>query len=264
MKPANFGIVFAMLFLSFLTVSDHGTKALQEVAAQRIMYNNCLDSAIEDAMTETVEVDTGQQINLNKQEAINEFFTALAVNFDAMENPGKKELLKAYVPAIVFIERAKITIYYDFFNGGKHYEVLFQKVEGDYRITFTLTDYVYVENMKNGETLEGDFHDVGQVFLLKLFQKEELFYEEQKQTIREELLENLEKVIAEHNEVVKKLGIQYRFFLPVIENEEWYRGIEEISMMVFFQGYPYGNNTIGYYNRMAIGGAEIKKKGSLQ
>lgn len=264
MKPANFGIVFAMLFISLFVVRDHGTKALQEVATQRLVYNNCLDSAIEDAMTEIVEVDMGRQIMLNQQEVINEFFTALAVNFDAMENPEKKEFLKAYVPAIVFIERKKATIYYDFLNGGSCYEVLFQKIQGDYRITFTLNDYVYVESMETGEVLEGDFHDVGQVFSIELLQQEDWFYEEQKKTIHDVLLEHLETIIEEHNDRVKKLGIKYRFFLPTIEKEEWYRGIDEVSMMVFFQGYPYGNNTIGYYNRMAIGGAEIKKEREIR
>ncbi|MFW5669157.1 MAG: hypothetical protein ACOCM4_07935, partial [Acetivibrio ethanolgignens] len=126
---------------------------------------------------------------------------------------------------------------------------------------FTLTDYIRVENMETGDALEGDFHDIGKVYDIPFFQEESWFYEEQKRLTREVLLENLEEIVKEHNVAVKRLGIQYRFFLPVIKDEEWYREIDQISMLVLFQGYPYGNHTIGYYNRMAIGGAEIKKKG---
>lgn len=260
MRPASFGIVFAMVFLSFLTMSDYRTASLQETALQKLMYNNCLDSAIEDAMAETVEVDEGRQIRLNKQKAVEDFFTALSVSFAAMENPEKKELLKAYVPAIAFVERNKVTFYYDFLEGEKSEEVFFQMERGDYRIYFTLMDYVYVENRDTGEQLEGDFHDVGKVFAEPLLLDEGWFHEEQNKAIRAAFLEQLEEIIEGHNEAARKLGIKYRFFLPLIEGEDWYRGIEQISMLVFFQGYPYGNKIAGYYNRMAIGGAEIRKE----
>lgn len=261
MRPASFGIVFAMLFLCFATISDHGTAALQEISFLRINYNNCLDSAIEDAMTESVEIDNGRQVRLNKEEVVDSFFTAMAVNFDAMENSGRRELLKACVPVIAFVERSKVTFFYDFLNEGNTREVWFEKKWKDFRIYFTLTDYIRVENMETGDALEGDFHDIGKVYDIPFFQEESWFYEEQKRLTREVLLENLEEIVKEHNVAVKRLGIQYRFFLPVIKDEEWYREIDQISMLVLFQGYPYGSHTIGYYNRMAIGGAEIKKKG---
>lgn len=261
MRPASFGIVFAMLFLSFITINDYRTAALQETGLQSLMYNTCLDNAIEDAMAEAVEVDEGRRIRLNKEKVIEDFFTALAVNFDALETLQKRELLKACVPAVVFVERDRMTLYYGFLEKEKSEEILFEMERGDYRFCFTLTDYVLVENKKSGEALEGDFHDVGTVFKEPLLLNEDWFHEEQRRIIREALTENLERIIAEHNEVAKKLGIHYRFFLPAIENEEWYRSVEEISMMVFFQGYPFGNQMTGYYNRTAIGGAEIKKEG---
>lgn len=264
MRPASFGIVFAMMFLSFITVNDYRTAALQETGLQSLMYNTCLDNAIEDAMMETVEVDEGRRILLNKERVIEDFFTALAVNFDVMEASQKKELLRAHVPAVVFVERDRLTLYYDFLGEEKSEVVLFELERGDYRFQLTLTDYVLVENMKSGEVLEGNFHDVGTVFKEGLLLNEEWFHEEQRRVIREALTENLEKIIAEHNETAKKLGIHYRFFLPVIENEDWYRNVEEISMMVFFQGYPFGNQMTGYYNRTAIGGAEIKKEREIQ
>lgn len=260
MRPANFGIIFAMLFLCFAVISDHSTAVLQEISFLRINYNNCLDNAVEAAMTESVELDNGKQIKLNKQEIIDRFFTAMAVNFNAMEDAGKRERLKAYVPVIAFVERGKVTFFYDFLNGGKSHEVWFEKIWKGLKIYFTLTDYVRVEDPKTGTVLEGDFHDVSRVYKLPFFQEEDWFYEEQKKLVREVLLKNLEEIVKEHNTAVKRFGIEYRFFLPVIKDEEWYRRMEQISMMVLFQGYPYGNQTIGYYNRMAIGGAEIRKE----
>ncbi len=260
MRPASFGIVFSMLFLSLLVISDYQTAALQETGLQRLMYNNCLDSAIEDAMTDMVEVDEGRRLRMNKQKAVEDFFTALSVNFGAMENPQKRELLKAYVPVIAFIEKNKITFFYGFLDGGKTEETFFQIEKGDYRIWFTLTDYVFVENKKSGESLEGDFHDVGKIFTVPVLLEEDWFYEEQKKAVRAAFIENMEKIMEEHNEAARKLGIRYHFSLPVIKGEEWYRGIDNISMLVCFQGYPYGSRSVGYYNRMAIGGAEIKKR----
>lgn len=260
MRPASFGVIFAVLFLCFATISDYGTNTLQEISFLRINYNNCLDNAIEDAMTESVEVDNGRQVRLNKEEVVDNFFTAMAVSFNAMEDSGKRKLLKACVPVIAFVERGKVTFFYDFLNGGNTREVWFEKKWKDFRLYFTLTDYVRVENEKTGDALEGDFHDVGKVYDIPFFREEGWFYEEQKAIIREVLLENLEEIVREHNEIAEQMGIQYRFFLPVIKEEEWYRRIDQISMLVLFQGYPYGNHRMGYYNRMAIGGAEIKKE----
>lgn len=259
MRPASLGIVFSMLFLSFLLVSDHRTAALQETGLQKIMYNNCLDSAVEDAIEESVELDEGQEIQLNKEKIVDDFFTALAVNFDGMENPEKRRLLQACVPAAAFIERDKVTFFYGFLEEPKTKEVFFQKKIGNYQVHFTLTDYAVVENLQDGKVLEGDFHDIGKIFQEKIFSEEDWFYEEQKKVIQQAVTENMEKIIAEHNEAASKLGISYHFQLPVIKEEEWYRGIDGISMLVFFQGYPYGNGMTGYYNRTAIGGAEIKK-----
>lgn len=264
MRPASFGIVFAMLFLSLITVSDYRTRALQEITMQTVMYNNCLDSAIEDAMTEVVEVDEGRKIQLNKEKTVDDFFTALAVNFGAMENSQKRNLLKAYVPAVAFVERNRLTLYYGFLEEEKKKEVYYELEKEDYRIYFTLTDYVLVENKKSGETLEGDFHDVGKIFKQPLLLDADWFHEEQKKVIREVFIENMEAILEEHNEIAEKLGIHYHFFLPVIENEEWYRSVDEISMLVFFQGYPYGSRSMGYYNRTAIGGAEIKKEREIR
>jgi hypothetical protein len=64
----------------------------------------------------------------------------------------------------------------------------------------------------------------------------------------------------QYNTIAKQYGITYHFGMPIIDNSEWSRSIDNPSIIVLFQGYPFGNGADNTYNRFAITGARINKK----
>ena len=62
-----------------------------------------------------------------------------------------------------------------------------------------------------------------------------------------------------HNNIAGQYGITYQFWLPRIAKTYWYQTIDDISMLVIFQGYPYNAAGLDTYNRYALSGARIKK-----
>lgn len=260
MKLANYGIVFSALFLCLMLRDDVRTQELSAVAALRIQYNNALDNALEGALLEAAELDDGRRVYINKQEVMDKFLTGLYVNFDAMEAPDRKILLEACVPVAAFIDtdRAAFTFKED---GSRVYrEVFYREMYDDVQVNFTLGSYVYVKNTKTGFTVEGDFHDVKKQISLDIFE-EDCFDRERRRVIINTLNVYLTHCVKKHNQYARKLGITYEFAFPSIEEEEWYRTIDDISFLAVFQGYPYGNYQTGHYSKVAFGGARIRKDG---
>jgi hypothetical protein len=64
---------------------------------------------------------------------------------------------------------------------------------------------------------------------------------------------------SHHNHIAKQYGITYNFSLPVIREDEWAPYLDDVSMFVVFQGYPYGDKLGEVYNRIASSGAKISK-----
>ena len=62
-----------------------------------------------------------------------------------------------------------------------------------------------------------------------------------------------------HNSIAQQFGITYNFAMPVVDNSEWTRSIDNPCIIVMFQGYPFGSGINDTYNRFVIAGARIKK-----
>ncbi len=277
MKFANYGILFGALFLGLMIMDHIRSEAVSKMTALSVQYNNAVDNSVEAAMAEAVELDTGHFVFVNKEEVMERFFTALYVNFDSMENPGKKKLLEACVPVGVFVDRDSMTITYKNQEGRKWDTIPFIQEYGDYRIFFTLSDYIIIEEKSGQFRLEGDYHDVKRELLRKEAVPEEarllpfekailmevlgdlVFEEERRRVIIDTLEVNLTKAVKEHNHYAKKMGVEYEFQFPVIEREEWYQTMDDMSFFVLFQGYPYGGFGTKCFSKVAFGGAQLKK-----
>lgn len=60
-------------------------------------------------------------------------------------------------------------------------------------------------------------------------------------------------MIASHN------GITYTFSFPAGNSEEWASYMDDLNLMVVFQGYPYGPNHDYTYNKVVSVGANIAR-----
>lgn len=256
MKATRLGLVFAMIFLC-LMVPDY-QKAMETKAMAKLQadYNRALDQAVEDAISSLVEKDDGRQVWLNKDEAVAQFFVSLSVNLNKMESYGDRKLLYQYVPAVLVVEKEKFYIGWNLENiqWEEHY---FSKEYDGFQVYYSLGDFVIVKNLDNGEKEEGDYHDLRENYELSFFKEDSLFQEERRKVIVGLLTACFNEKVAEHNQIAQKYGISYKFTLPVIKLEEWYRTIDDIGFVALFQGYPYGNGYTGYYNRVALGGARL-------
>lgn len=261
MKLADYGILFAVFFLCLMLKDDIRTEELSRVADLRIQYNNALDNALEGALLEAAELDDGRRVFVNREEVMDKFLTGLYVNFGAMESPDRKILLEACVPVAAFVDKDRVVLTFKEEGERVFKDVFYREFYGDYQVDFTLDNYVYVRDRISGYALEGDFHDVKKKIPLALFEAD-CFDRERRRVIIDTLTRYLSHCVKKHNQYARKLGITYEFAFPVIEEEEWYKTIDDISFLAVFQGYPYGNYRTGHYSKVAFGGARMRKDGN--
>lgn len=227
-------------------------------------YDNALDNAVEDAMFETAEQDSGREVVINKEEVVERFFNGFYNNMGAMDNPGFKNQLRFYIPFVAIVEREGFWLFLHREKTDGTEEMGFSNQQkylwedGNYEIAFTLTDDVTVCEKKSGEWLSGDYRDVRKIYPAKVLE-EELFDLTRRNTIITLLTNEFTKAINGHNRIAETYGISYEFSLPVIAREDWYNTMDDIGMVVLFQGYPFGIPSMGYYNRVALSGARIRK-----
>lgn len=258
MKCADFGILGAILFLCLFLSNDLRMDTLSKISSLQLQYNNAVDNAVEAALMNAVESDSGRDIFVNREEVMKRFLTGLYINFGGMDYPDKKILLEACVPVAAFVDMDRVSFTY-LKDGIRCWEeAVFRERYGAYTVDYTLKDYVFVTDERSKKRWEGDYHDVREYAAVPVFGNG-TFEEEKCRVILGVILEHMETMIKEHNKYAAALGITYHFSLPSIKKEEWYRTIGDISFLAVFQGYPYGNRELGYFNKIAVGGARIRK-----
>lgn len=265
MKLTSFGLLYSILFFCMLVISDTKTRDLAFITQKQIQFNQALDTAVQDALFQMVELDSGRTLLLNKEEVFKKFFYSLWINMGIMEDQIKKQQMTLYIPILALIEENAFTIFY--YNKDMDSQDLYkmQTYRYSYKtnhhtIYFTLDDYVYVINPK-GDKAEGFYQDLQFQYPLEIFRSREVFDRIRRDTIISTLQSTLKYYFNQHNKIAHKFGITYEFALPRIQKEEWYQTIDDCSFLAFFQGYPYGNKITGFYNRVAIGGARLYKQG---
>ncbi len=268
MKLTNFVILFFIIELTFVTVLDFRVNNLTAVTNKKIEYNKALDSAIEDGVVDLIEVDSKRNLVLNKESAVNQFFESLFANFGVIGNKRLENRLKGYIPIILITDTDGFYIYYaDTYeiNG----EVLLvqrwsEKLSYDYEennliYNFTFGDYVTIYDRSKNSVYEGDYHDLKTQFPNSLLSNDDTFDIIRRNSIIGSMEESMDYYINHHNKIAYQFGITYQFWLPQIDRSDWYRTIDDISLLVIFQGYPYDAARLDTYNRYALGGARIKK-----
>lgn len=269
MKFTSAGLIFTIIFLCFLVYTDTKLKETASISTLQIRYNQGVDNAIEAGMDRLVELDSGKARILNKEEAVNKFFDSLYINFDVMENKNLKNKLRGYVPVVAVVLEEGFYVYYDktvHVDGEKQILKDFSKFypyfyeEKGIEYYFTLTDYIRIIDKSSGEKYGGKHQDLVEIFPQSFLGIEEEYQRIRRNTIISLIMEQLSYYTTEHNKIAKHYGINYHFSLPVIPKEDWYRTIDDISLIALFQGYPYGNGITGTYNRFAVAGARISKE----
>jgi hypothetical protein len=269
MKITNLAIIFFLIELCLFTVLDIRTENLSAITTRKMEYNKALDSAIDDGISDLVEVDSKRNLVLNKDAAVNQFYESLFSNFGVIGNSQSENKLKTYVPIILVTDTDGFYIYYsDTYQSGS--ETLINKKwsekihysyqEGNLVFNFTLDTYLTIYDTDANAVYEGEYEDLkGQFSGSQIMTDAETFDTIRRSAIIDKIEGEMNYYINKHNSIAYQLGITYQFWLPRIEESDWYRTIDDVSMLVVFQGYPYKAGSTDTCNRYALGGARITK-----
>ncbi|PKM51543.1 MAG: hypothetical protein CVV02_06300 [Firmicutes bacterium HGW-Firmicutes-7] len=268
MKLTDLIILFVIITLPFGFILNIHARNMEQIINKKVEMNHILDTATQDGVTVLVGEGDGSKISLNKEKCLESFYNTLYVNFGIVGDQHAKEKIKGYIPVIVIIEYdGYTTLASETFLGKDGFKQIqpvwqpkkvFAYTTDDYIYGFTVEDYITVYNIETGIFLEGRQKDLKEQIESSLLQDEELFDKVRRRTIIETLQREINYYINRHNEVAKHYGLSYQFTLPVIADEDWYRTVDDIGMLVFFQGMPMGIDG-AYYNNYALGGAQVIK-----
>lgn len=267
MKITDFAIIFAMILLCVGVPLDIKMNNINAIAEKRIAYDMALESALDDAISSLVEVDSRREICLNKEKGMQRFYDSLFANFHISLDKSKQEQLKTYIPIILITDTDGYYIYYNtmYQSGGENLvkqsfteKKPYAYEDPDFIYYFTFSDYLKLYDKHGNEVAEGKYKDLLSRYSTLI--PESQFDEIRRNAIINTLTDDMNYYINQHNRIGEHFGITYRFALPYIEHEDWDRTIDDISMVVFFQGYPYNANTNDVYNRYSLAGVRITKE----
>lgn len=284
MRGSNFIIFFLIIFVSLATPVGVRCQQLTVISDLKQSYTLAMESAVDDAMDGIVESDSGDAISLNKQFLLDRFFHTLFINLGCTADTVKQNAIKAYIPIVLLVDTDGYYIYYSDTASGSDGETIIAKnwtdkltftyVEenGGRIFNFTLGDVVNVYDPNTNHVFNMDYRDLAKLSLFNTDDPDNKCYRSsllcdgnfdaiRRTTIINAVTDSMTYYINQHNRVAQHYGFTYHFSLPYISEDDWARTIDDISMIAFFQGYPYVSDApqLGYFNLYSIGGARVVK-----
>lgn len=276
MKITDLAILFIIIILPFLLLLDINVTNAEEALYRKVEINRKLEAAVEDGAAELVEVGGDKKVKINKENAAQAFLNSLYLNFNIFENDIEKKRLKGYIPCIVVIDYDGYYVLsnqeYIGSDGNKEVSLVWSP-KRNYSYYDWDTGYVYIFTLDNSLTVYDRYGDIFYEGTLDQIQDmidahilwdshilndDVMFQQVRRRTIIEALRRDINYSINKHNDIARLYGITYNFTVPTIEEEEWYRTIDDVGMIAFFQGIPIGV-TGENFNNFALGGARIVK-----
>jgi hypothetical protein len=268
MKLTNLAILFFIIELTLITILDIRTNNLTAVNNKKIEYAKALDCAVDDGVVDLVEVDSKRKLALNKEAAVNQYYESLFANFGVIGNEQEEKKLKGYIPIILVTDTDGFYINYSDtyeFNGevllGQKWteKMPYAYQDGNLIYKFTLGTYLTIYNTLTKDLFEGEYADLKSQLPDSILVNQEMYDTIRRNAIIGAIEKSMDHYINLHNRIAYQFGITYQFWLPQIDKTDWYRTIDDISMLVIFQGYPYQVAGMDTYNRYSLAGARITK-----
>ena len=269
MKLTDFVLIFIMIISPFVLVLRIQSDNLQNSAFRNIVVNRYLDAAVEDASNAMIIRGDGGKVTISREKAIEAFHTSLFTNFNVLNNEAERNRFAVFVPVIALIDYDGYYVCsmeeYLNISGEKEQKMVWKPkktytYERDgYVYIFTLDQKVTVYNSVSNEFTVGMRKELEPVIGEDIIQDTEIFEQVRKRTIVEALKIDITEAINLHNAYAVHFGITYCFSPPSISDADWYKNIEDVGFLAFFQGLPTGLNG-EYYNNFALGAARIVRK----
>jgi len=264
---------------------DIETEDYKVIVQEKESIDQAFHSAVDDSAKVLLQMDANRGLALDKNKAKDEFFTSLYSSLGILVAKDKQELLQAYVPVITVTCDDGYYIYYsDEFvaeDGYTYYSKRWSEKfpyyyeDSNFIYGFTLGDMltIYDKNKildPSGEKIiyNLDYHELQTSDKYSNFRSkcsenftldDETYLIMKKEVIITAIEKSMKYYVNRHNMIAKNYGITYNFALPILDNPNYIRSIDNPSVIVIFQGYPYGNSLEITYNRMTMAAANITK-----
>lgn len=277
MKTISFALAFAMIFFPFFRIAAMHLDDQEEARQLTYRYNAAMRAAVQDAaglLNDTSDQDrepgygSSKFFRADKERAADAFYRTLALNFRARGDAVALRALAGYIPAIAVIDYDGYWIYSfeDFADASG--QVQFRAVWSPKKpyaysdasgnaVQFTLDSFVKVYDRKSSSWVQGFRQEIAGSTNIALFQDPDTFENVRRRAIIQSIEDDLAYTINRHNGYASRYGIDYRFALPQISQEEWNNGIDDIGIVAFLQGIPVGDQA---YNNYSFGGGRLVRK----
>jgi hypothetical protein len=235
---------------------------LKKTAQLNIQYDNAMDNAVESAMENIVEVDDADALKINKEEILSRFFLGLSINLGLSEGENMRQYLEYYFPVIAIM--MEDGMYSWEVNETENKKEFSEKIpyclkKENYEICYRFDDVILYRDKISGAEIKGIYQEIRERYPAEEL-SDENFDEIRRRTIISVITEEMNRQLELHNRYAALNGISYYFSLPVIDMEEWYRTVDDVTLLCVFQGYPYSSSKLGTYQKVVLSGARIHKE----
>jgi hypothetical protein len=284
MKIYHFALLFLILFIGSIIKTDISVGRLKGMEVEKAEMNNAITRAVDDAVNYLTETGSYGTSTINKDGVITTFFGSLYSSLGLISNKSAQAEIEMYLPVILLCDRDGYYVYYNdeykSSDGNTYIERIWSEklpysYEDDYFIyRFTLTDMVYIYDKNDIFNLERkvintayqefatnpEYTDLKTSYSDCILLNEESYNLVRKGAILNKLEDVMTYYTSKHNHIANQQGVTYTFSLPSGKRDEWAEYIDDVSLLVVFQGYPYGAGKNYTYNKVISAGANIIMK----
>lgn len=273
MKLIDYGLIFLILYCILWFPKTMMEKEIAAYTRYEIQYHMRLDNAIDDGLVAMTEGDDIENITIYPETCIQSFYHSFFGNFGVSDNPIKQQSLRVHLPVIGVVGTENIRISYQKIVEEKGEQCLketwtepkyFEENYSGYRYRFyigrdrgNISVYLPIEN----RFLTGTREEIGEMKEEFSWLKDREYFEQmRKQVVLETIKGALEQVANQWNMVGKQYGYAYQVQIPELEKQMWCRTMDDIGMLVLFQGYPVEGTRGKTYTRFVFSGARTYKR----
>ena len=259
MKLSHYIILFLIIFTVPLLYVEYKYSYAKETTELNHKFEQNMTTAAQDAITtlrtnSIPHIENGYDsykiVPTDFQPAYEAFVKSLSKNFGATDK-YTIDRMERYIPvfSIIDYDGLMLNVYQEKkdANGNKVTErtwlpkipFVYRDSEGNI-INFTIDEELVVYDVQIQEWVEGTRQELLSDSLLTIdfLEDEKEFDTVRRQTIVDTIQDQIAYYINEHNVYTKQLDVTYTFTMPLIDNEEWFNTVDDISILAFFQGYP--------------------------
>lgn len=284
MKIYHFTLLFAIFFFIAVVLIDISIGQLKSIETQKAEMTRNLDTAASDAVEYLATTGTYGTGNIKKEEVVARFFASLYSAMGIISDIRAQAEIEMYIPVILLCDIDGFYVnYYDEYvsiDGGTYSERVwseklpysYEDEEFIYRFSLIDTLWIYDDANRIGRDNKVIHVSHKEIMTDQAYSKFRLnnksnflIDEETFELVRKgAIINNLEVAMAyytsRHNAIARRNGITYTYSFPAGKGEEWGHHIDDVNIIVVFQGYPYGGDRNFIYNKVASAGANIIRK----